>query len=563
MSKRAFCAVAAATFGLIGIAGCGAEDPGVAAADVGTVSRDLALGSSGAEVQAVYAYYQRYGYFPNDELLKSYPAWRPLVATAPARPDLFDDRMQEATRLFQRNMGLPETGIVDGATRESLAQPRCGFPDGIAAHDGSDKWDLLSAGWGKSNLTWKLVNSVAFDSYDVNTAKAAIRGYISSALAQWAGAASAYTFTEVTGSGGADILIDFKALTPITTSASTTYPPGGDVTMNTNLVWTTLGNFQRIDMPSVLVHELGHSIGLAHSGVSTSVMYPTFLVGQQAKRNLTFDDLQGALAKNLEWTMFDDYGDTDIAFNAHPYGSSFWVLGGADLAGGKQVWEYTGNWVAHSEGALHISVNNNSSQNRPWIVRTDRTIGRFNWATDGFDTIPGCGTDIGVGDDDSVWIVGCNYTGATGDQEVLKFNGDVACADASACWTKATGSGGDRISVGPRVPGGPNVPWVVSNWGSIYRGWGPQPTDGFEQLPGSASDIGAGYGSAWSIGIQAVPGGWNIQVWNEQPGGPSDVKQPAIERRQWVTVPGGGTSIGMANGRPIVTNNAGQSFWSY
>src|SRR4029079_12501040 len=106
--------------------------------------------------------YEQYGYFPNEELQRGYPAWRPLVSAAPAQPDVFDERMQAATLLYQHNLGLPETGIVDAATRKSIAQPRCGFPDGIAAADGSEKWDLLGGVWGRNNLTWRLVNGIAF-----------------------------------------------------------------------------------------------------------------------------------------------------------------------------------------------------------------------------------------------------------------------------------------------------------------------------------------------------------------------------------------------------------------
>ena len=304
-----------------------------------------------------------------------------------------------------------------------------------------------------------------------------VRQHIAAAASQWA-SASAFTFTETDGSP--DILVSFVNMGA--TLYTTTAPQnGGFVTLNYARSWSTstLPPAGAVDLPTVLVHALGHVLGFQHSEFADAVMFASVGVGRTTKRTLAMDDIQGALALNIEWTPFDDFGDIEAAFNAHPGGTSIWMLGGDSVPGGKQVWENTGNWALHGGGAIHIAVNATSPQNIPWIVTDTGAIGRFNWGTDNFDTIPGCATDIGVGDDDSVWIVGCTvFPGSNNDntlgifnREVLKFNGNLTCSTPSNCWTRvAENKGGYRISVGPREPNGPNVPWIINNGFRLLRG---------------------------------------------------------------------------------------------
>ena len=146
ISCRVLAAVAVASGGLTG---CGSEVDSADQSDVTSFGDNLSIGASGSQVEAVYQYYRNYGYFPNDELQRSYPAWRPLVSTPPSRTDLFDAHMEDATRLFQRNVGLPQTGVVDGATRAILAQPRCGVPDGIPAIEPGNKWNISGRALGQ------------------------------------------------------------------------------------------------------------------------------------------------------------------------------------------------------------------------------------------------------------------------------------------------------------------------------------------------------------------------------------------------------------------------------
>lgn len=82
----------------------------------------LKAGDSGPEVNKLYEYLKRFGYFPNERLAKQ-PFWRPAMPFAPKDPSRFDDRMAEAVRLFQRAQSLPIDGTLNQATLDLMAKP--------------------------------------------------------------------------------------------------------------------------------------------------------------------------------------------------------------------------------------------------------------------------------------------------------------------------------------------------------------------------------------------------------------------------------------------------------
>ncbi len=50
------------------------------------------------------------------------------------------------------------------------------------------------------------------------------------------------------------------------------------------------------DFASIVTHETGHFLGLAHSGDSRATMFANYTPGSAALRNLTADDVAGICA---------------------------------------------------------------------------------------------------------------------------------------------------------------------------------------------------------------------------------------------------------------------------
>ena len=162
-----------------------------------------------------------------------------------------------------------------------------------------------------------------------------------------------------------------------------------------------------------------------------------------------------------------------------------------------------------------------------------------------FTLRPGAATDIGVGANGSVWIVGTNPV--AGGYGIYRWTG--------SGWTPVPG-GATRIAVDPS-----GNPWVVNSAGQIYNWVGnPWVVNSAGQIynwvgndwvvhSGAATDIGVGAdGSVWIVGTNPVAGGYGIYTWT----GPG-----------LVPVPGGAVVISVGpSGNPWVVNSAGQIYSS-
>jgi peptidoglycan hydrolase-like protein with peptidoglycan-binding domain len=565
-------------------AGCGQDSGGSpqgqadsnanAAAEAASLTRDLTVGSTGADARFVNDFLTTYGYLPNAKLQDTYPRWRSPVQTSPAHPDVYDDATAAGVRAFQLNYGLPQTGIADQATRDLLSVPRCGVPDNVQRLDPTDKFQAFPpVGWGTTtNLRVKVTNNPS------NLTLAQTRAAVMAGANQWVGT-SFFTFTQVT-SGTAEIVINFAPQNQwcaggnIGGFAAATGPAGGpggsacitfDSAPNdrgTALTWTVSSptGSTSLDLQSTAAHEIGHTIGMGHSGYTTALMCGGREARGVQQRTLTPDDVAGAYALGVIWTNFDTYGENDVDIDDGAMFYTRYVTAAPTLPSGElTVWSYTngGPWVNMSGsasdaiGGMRIS----SDTVGTWIVQSDGDIYSFNGGTS-WTKRPGCAKDIAVGPDGSIWVLGCAQDG-NGNFPAYRWNG--------SGWTHdATGGAAVRISVGKRLDSNRTVPWVVAADGSIYRR-SRNDTSSAEQwnvMPGAGRDIAANAsGYTWLLGTGAAPGGFGIFVWDEQPACPSTTVgcgSGAPQKMEWDQIPGGAINIASSSfGSPTVVNDGG------
>jgi peptidoglycan hydrolase-like protein with peptidoglycan-binding domain len=599
---------------LLGLTGCGAEglapdgEPSDGNQEVAQ-SDALSIGSSGSRVRAAHDYFKRYGYFPNAAVQEQHPAWRP-VADAPARDDAFDSQTERATRAFQLNYGLTETGVIDLETQQLMDQPRCGFPDNVESIDEHAKWDHMSESWPTTNLTWKLwdKNEDGTPAFEDGMNFNVLRGWITHAFGQYS-QASGFTFTEVFNNVVPNIYIWFENFAtnndPQDDGANgIAWPPTiGVVKLNTQVTWSYSDSppAGSLDVRNVMIHEVGHALGLKHSGNSAAVMWPFTTNGN---KDLKTDDITSSLAKKIEWTWFDGDRDLDTAHNRDSSGNNtLWLIGGADIAGkGRHVWRLKDwvTWELMPGGGKKIAVNptGSASSRRPWVLhanlgdnirRWDAVNANCNLTTPPaggypdscWQTVNGCAMDIAVGSDNSVWITSCTAA-TTGGKVIKKLTGSIPSCNSlpnEGCWTAVGGTandanplngGGSWIAVGKAPAGTPNyvpgevVPWIVDSNKNIWRrssGTSGQNAAWF-QLPGKARDIGASDEAVWSI-ADGGPADSGIQAWRFN-AATTGGQPPAVARSGWVTVPGGGVGISVgANGHPFVVNSNGAGYYAY
>ncbi len=246
--------------------------------------RSAALGEQDPELGKVQRFLTRFGYLSS-------------VVT----PDTLDEPTSEAIAVFQQVHQLKSTGKLDAATAAAMETPRCGTPDlaTVARVTGgaSSNFVLRGCSYTDTSFTYRFVNGTA----DITGTQE--RDAIRQALATWANALCGVTFTEATGntdfeygwfSGGHGDGSAFDGAG--NTLAHGFYPPpcGGDHAGECHFdeaeTWSLTGAGSTFDLETVALHETGHLLGLDHSTVTGSVMFPSY---GGVRRALSQDDLDG------------------------------------------------------------------------------------------------------------------------------------------------------------------------------------------------------------------------------------------------------------------------------
>ncbi|PHU28495.1 hypothetical protein BC332_00588 [Capsicum chinense] len=264
---------------------------------------DAGKGSEVTGMSELKKYFQKFGYLsiPDQNIT-----------------DFFDDNLESAVLSYQRNLGLTVTGKLDEETMKEIILPRCGMSDSAHDHDHDHSSSSLlhttknyayfygRPRWMKSSpmtLSYAFSPNAMIDYIDASE----IRAVFQRAFSRWSFAIPV-NFTETDDYYTADIKIGFyngdhgdgepfDGVLGVLAHAFS--PENGRFHLDGAEIWAVDFDQERskvaVDLESVVTHEIGHVLGLAHSSVKDAVMYPS-LSPRTKKRDLKLDDVEGVQA---------------------------------------------------------------------------------------------------------------------------------------------------------------------------------------------------------------------------------------------------------------------------
>ena len=161
---------------------------------------------------------------------------------------------------------------------------------------------------------------------------------------------------------------------------------------------------------------------------------------------------------------------------------SVWMIGNSEVNDqGNKIYVRAGNtW--RLVGGLHGVRIDVDPYGNPWVATKTGAIYKRqqgNWVR-----VPGRASDIGIGANGAVWILGIHRIIAAGDRAIYVLSGNK--------FSQIGGRFALKIDVDPR-----GTPYVVSSSRKISR----RAFARWEDLPGKANDIGIGSnGTVWMVG---------------------------------------------------------------
>jgi hypothetical protein len=248
----------------------------------------LQVGHQGPQVLELRRYMERYGYIVTRSVLDFVGKIPEATREVTAFGEDFNEELEQTVRKFQRTLGLKETGVVEGKTRALINTPRCGLPD-VPGHSIGTNYYAACA-WDRKDLRFHIAQVLP------QLGEAAHRKAFVDGLKKWAEVAG-LTFSE--GPLGSEIqsfIYDGDGVG--NTYAFAYFPCSGGVSGDVNFdrfdAWSvaTPTPGDHVDFVSVALHEIGHALGLGHSNVPDSVMWPYFEFGEM-RRDPRADDIAG------------------------------------------------------------------------------------------------------------------------------------------------------------------------------------------------------------------------------------------------------------------------------
>merc|ERR1712012_482473 len=204
--------------------------------------------------------------------------------------------LSEAVSEFQSFAGINTTGVLDDVTMEMMHLRRCGVKDNVVSRN--KRFALQGSRWRNRNLKNKI------GKYPIKSklTRRQVDEAMEEAFNVWSNVTN-LTFEKIF-SGDAHIEIRFETSShgdddPFDgeggTLAHAFFPVfGGDAHFDDEEDWT-VNTHRGTSLLMTASHELGHSLGLSHSNVRSSLMAP-FYRGYDANLSLEEDDIRGIQA---------------------------------------------------------------------------------------------------------------------------------------------------------------------------------------------------------------------------------------------------------------------------
>ena len=229
------------------------------------------------------SYLQKFGYLSNS-----------------ASPSATSSRLQsleDALKKLQDFAGLEQTGVVDGKTEELMNMRRCGVKDSLTQKDGVSRmkrYALQGSRWKTRTLTYKVSKYPSR-----RLSKRIVDKTIKKAFEVWSKDTNFRFIHKPAGTVQLDIRFEKRSHGDEDdfdgrggTLAHAFFPIyGGDIHFDDDEDWT-VNSIRGTSLMMSAAHELGHSLGLAHSNVKGSLMSP-FYISYKADLKLHSDDIKG------------------------------------------------------------------------------------------------------------------------------------------------------------------------------------------------------------------------------------------------------------------------------
>uniref|UniRef100_F1L4T5 Matrix metalloproteinase-19 n=1 Tax=Ascaris suum TaxID=6253 RepID=F1L4T5_ASCSU len=183
--------------------------------------------------------------------------------------------LRNAIMKFQKFIGIPQSGTLDDPTREKMLLKRCALKDSIDEAKFAKGKNLL---WNKSIISWNI------STFPSNLPKSRTREAFEKMFEVWR-SHTVFDFVEVGDKNNADISITFDSASsrwprdPTHTAiAHATGPVLSRISLNNDTIWSYNGdnNENSTEIVPVILHAIGHVLGLDHSNSPDSIMYPIF-----------------------------------------------------------------------------------------------------------------------------------------------------------------------------------------------------------------------------------------------------------------------------------------------